>query len=267
MDDTRFDNLTRALTGERSRRGLVRVLAGAAFGGVLGSVRSDPVAAGSLLGGARCTSNDQCQTNKCVQNTGTCSCSETVGCKQPKNRCKKATCDVAKSRCVTSNKPAGSRCPDDGNPCTKDECDGKGACKHPKKKDGTACRGCGTCQDGICENGCESDTAKCCPDGKCGEKCCANGRACNVTCCGPDGNNYCCDVTRPVCICGGCWAEGSTQCPHPNHCCSPNQRCCGKDHCCGDGYECVVGCGPNRDTSTCCKGGQSPRCCPEGTPA
>jgi hypothetical protein len=129
--------------------------------------------------------------------------------------------------------------------------------------DGTACRGCGTCQGGLCENGCESATAKCCPDGKCGETCCANGRACNTTCCGKDGNNFCCAEDQPVCICGGCWQVGSVQCDDPKHCCGPlSPKCCGNDHCCAEGYECLVGCPGN----TCCKGGQSDRCCPDGVP-
>jgi len=103
----------------------------------------------------------------------------------------------------------------------------------------------------------------CCPDQRCGPRCCANGRACNVTCCGPNGNDFCCDASRPICICGGCWAAGSVQCPDPGHCCGPlSPKCCGNDHCCADGWECLVGCPGN----TCCLGGQSDRCCPDGTP-
>ena len=104
----------------------------------------------------------------------------------------------------------------------------------------------------------------CCPDKKCGRTCCANGRACNVVCSGPNGNDYCCDATRPAAICGGCWQAGSVQCDDPKHCCGPlSPKCCGNDHCCADGWECLVGCPGN----TCCKGGQSPTCCPNGTPA
>lgn len=101
----------------------------------------------------------------------------------------------------------------------------------------------------------------CCPDKRCGRTCCANGRACNVTCCGPNGNDFCCDASRPMCICGGCWQAGSVQCDDPKHCCGPlSPRCCGNDHCCADGWECLVDCPGN----TCCKGGQSPTCCPLG---
>jgi hypothetical protein len=107
--------------------------------------------------------------------------------------------------------------------------------------------------------------ARLCADGRCGRTCCANGRACNVTCSGPNGNDYCCDASRPVAICGGCWTPGSTACGG-SHCCGPNLKCCGGTHCCADGWQCVRGCGGNPNSNTCCKGGQSPTCCPDGVP-
>ncbi len=146
--------------------------------------------------------------------------------------------------------------------CKKFEGDKKKKCikKAKKHKDQPANESpqpivCGgvTCPDG----------QVCCPDQKCGARCCANGEACNVVCSGPNGNNYCCDASRPVAICGGCWTLGSTQCDDPKHCCSPESpKCCGNDHCCAPGWECLVGCPGN----TCCKGGQSATCCPNGTP-
>jgi hypothetical protein len=111
----------------------------------------------------------------------------------------------------------------------------------------------------------------CCPDGRCGPRCCQNGRACTVTCCGPTGGDFCCPADRPVCICGGCWQAGSTQCDTPGHCCAPGLVCCGRDHCCDPvrnlvGEQCLVGCGGDPTSATCCLGGQSPRCCPDGVP-
>ena len=104
----------------------------------------------------------------------------------------------------------------------------------------------------------------CCPDNRCGTTCCGNGRACNVACSGPNGNDYCCPADRPVAICGGCAPLGSVQCDDPKHCCGPlSPKCCGDDHCCAPGWECLVDCPGN----TCCKGGQSPTCCPNGRPA
>lgn len=123
-----------------------------------------------------------------------------------------------------------------------------------------------TCNGVTCPDG-----QVCCPDQKCGVTCCANGRACNVVCSGPNGNDYCCDASRPAAICGGCWQAGSTQCSTSRHCCGPNQRCCGAppyDHCCDVATEqCLIGCGGIPNSATCCVGGQSPRCCPEGTSA
>ena len=53
-------------------------------------------------------------------------------------------------RCVISNERKGSRCEHDSNLCTKDECDGKGQCKHPDKKDGVSCGTNLVCQNGEC---------------------------------------------------------------------------------------------------------------------
>jgi hypothetical protein len=265
MDDARFDTLAKTLSAGRTRRSLARLVAGLGLGAAVASADSEEAAAALLNGGFPCTSGSQCKTGKCLSN-GTCSCSRAnPTCRAPRNRCKKATCEFSTGRCITTNRARGATCQGDGNPCTRDICDGNGNCIHPKKPDGTAC-GSGTCQGGVCVCGattCASGQV-CCPDKRCGRRCCANGRACSTTCCGPDGNNYCCDASRPVCICGGCWQAGSVQCDDPKHCCGPlSPKCCGNDHCCADGWQCLVGCPGN----TCCKGGQSPTCCPNGTPA
>ena len=153
MDAVRFDGLARRLATRRSRRGVTRLCAGLALGALAAVPRSDPAAAADLLlGGAACTSNGECQSGKCLRDD-TCSCSKTVACQQPANSCKKASCDVKTRRCVITTKPKGSRCAHDGNLCTKDECNEKGKCKHPPKKDGTSCGAYGTCKDGICHSG------------------------------------------------------------------------------------------------------------------
>jgi hypothetical protein len=138
--------------------------------------------------------------------------------------------------------------------------------KKKRKKKQSPPPGSGLCGGVTCPEG-----RLCCPDEKCGPRCCANGRACEGPCCGPNGNDYCCPDDRPMCICGGCWQAGSTQCDTPGHCCAPGLVCCGKDHCCnptrnGIGEQCLVGCGGIADSATCCLGGQSPRCCPDGRP-
>jgi hypothetical protein len=41
--------------------------------------------------------------------------------------------------CVETHFKAGKACPDDGDGCTTDECDGKGVCTHATKADGSSC--------------------------------------------------------------------------------------------------------------------------------
>jgi hypothetical protein len=47
------------------------------------------------------------------------------------------------------DKQTGAMCPDDGNACTSDTCDGLGTCVHPSLPDGTACSN-GACQAAVC---------------------------------------------------------------------------------------------------------------------
>jgi hypothetical protein len=44
--------------------------------------------------------------------------------------------------CTVTNKGSGAVCPDDGNPCTTDRCDGSGTCAHA---DGLVCNAGGRC--------------------------------------------------------------------------------------------------------------------------
>jgi hypothetical protein len=151
MDADRFDALSRALSTAHTRRRLTRLLGGLGLGGVLTTFGSEEAAAALRNGGYPCTTGSQCKTGKCL-GSGKCSCSKDFPtCKQPAPiQCKKATCDFSTKRCVTSNKEAGAKCPDDGDPCTKNVCDGSGICIHPKEADGTLCPD-GTCQDGDCD--------------------------------------------------------------------------------------------------------------------
>src|SRR5262249_28159333 len=45
-------------------------------------------------------------------------------------------------------------CPDDGNACSSDACDGAGACLHPNKADGTSCGAGQVCGAGSCAAQC-----------------------------------------------------------------------------------------------------------------
>jgi hypothetical protein len=61
------------------------------------------------------------------------------------------TCDEAEGNCLD---PEGTPCRDDGNVCTDDRCDGRGACVHPENAapcdDEVFCNGPDTCAGGAC---------------------------------------------------------------------------------------------------------------------
>jgi hypothetical protein len=265
MDGTRFDALIRDLREAITARRVGRRLAlGTLLATGVGSLASGDGAAKKKHKGTKTPSCSRRQ-----QRCGTTCIPKKDCCLNPKrgtaikNGAGYKQCGLCANGVLLTTLACASLDPDG---CT--ECSDRFTCV-PVAND-TPCRGCGSCQDGLCEDGCESATATCCSDGHCGETCCDNGRACNVTCCGgQSGTAFCCDASRPVCICGGCWQEGSTDCGD-GHCCGPDLVCCGTDHCCdpnrGVGEQCVVGCGGNPASATCCLGGQSERCCPDGTP-
>jgi hypothetical protein len=151
MDGARFDALIRSLTVVQSRRGLARLLGSLGFVGLACHHDSEDVLAGGLAGGFACLKDRQCQTHLCLSN-GTCACSRDFPtCKQPGNACKRAKCNVATGKCKSKNKTAQTPCPDDGDPCTNDVCDGKGACKHRRKPEGSPCGEERTCHGpGVC---------------------------------------------------------------------------------------------------------------------
>jgi|SRR5215217_6095075 len=113
MDAHRFDTLTRTLSTPRSRRSLARLLIGVSLGSVLTALGATDAAAGSRLGGAPCTRDKQCLSNKCFKRSQTCSCDKIHGyslitiCKQPPERCHRATCDLKTHHCRISNKTGG----------------------------------------------------------------------------------------------------------------------------------------------------------------
>lgn len=266
MDAVRFDTLAKSLSRTRTRRGLLGSAAA-----LLAALGLQEARAGSRLGGAPCTSNAQCQTNKCLS-SGKCSCAKSVGCKPPLNPCKQADCDLTTHHCVTTNTAAGTNCPDDGNLCTKDKCDGNGACKHPPNtaKNGATCAPGKTCQNGAClaSSGCPSGTMDC--NGTC-QECCAHadcpGAGClggtcakcqnSDQCGGPICDGHACPCTKD----GACLYCG----PNERNCqgeCFPSQSCC-PDDCsptsgkvCGDGaFGSACYCLPGEfDCNGTCKG-------------
>jgi len=223
LDSDRFDGLVRRFSQTGSRRQTLRGLAGVAAGVLALGVRG--TAAGSRLGGAVCDKPTQCASGKCLT-SGKCSCSASMGCTKPANRCKHTTCDVATKRCVTSNTSQGTACPDDGNPCTKNICDGSGHCTHPNKTNGITCSTCQTgpcaCQDGTCQTNPEIciESLQPCTLGT-GPACC-EGRTCRAFPPGCWGPTYCCRASGETCTngcdccsatCAGPFVNGLGTCP------------------------------------------------------
>jgi cysteine-rich repeat protein len=112
----------------------------------------------------------------------------------------------------------GSPCPDDGNVCTNDWCDGAGMCLHQDKPDGTSCvdgdlcNGDEACQAGVCAAGTPLD----CDDGnQCTADSCDHVIGClhdpvplnGVPC---DDQQFC--TTAEICVAGVCGGGSPTDC-------------------------------------------------------
>ena len=78
------------------------------------------------------------------------------------------TCTGTSAACPAETgqvKPAGTPCPDDGNPCTLDQCDGiQETCQHPAGNPGTVCRAAA----GVCDmaESCTGTSSTCPADAK-----------------------------------------------------------------------------------------------------
>lgn len=203
-----------------------------------------------------CT-DDLCDaTAACTHVPNTASCDDTLFCNghetcsggvcspSPGDPCAggsvcRTQCNEDADNCFSN---AGVTCPDDGNGCTDDVCNGAGFCSHPNN---TA-----PCDDGLFCNGHEA-----CSGGSCspppGDPC-TGGSVCQTQCnettdscfssagspCPDDGNG----CTNDVC-------NGSGSCSHPNNTasCDDGLFCNGTDHCAGGvcsshaGNPCVFG--------------------------
>ncbi len=248
MDEARFDALTKTLGVVHTRRGLARLLGGLSLGGALSALGTSGALAAKRKGGAPCNRNAQCKTGKCVGPAGNkqCSCSKQFkACVQPAVPCKQAACHFATKLCVTTDKAVGTACPDDGNKCTDDVCDGSGVCTHPDKSNGVSCGDGKTCQNGECTGGLT------CPSPCAGDKIC-------------DGSTgFCtCPASRPV-PCRDNTIRCTTDPNTDEERCGPNCVDCAVSAapgsiCCGG--VCVTGCGPN--TNSGCDGPCGPSCTP-----
>ncbi len=78
--------------------------------------------------GLFCNGLDTCRNGACGVHAGD-PCAAGTECAR--------TCDEAADSCFA---PPGTACTDDATPCTRDQCDGSGACTHPAGNAGTLCR-------------------------------------------------------------------------------------------------------------------------------
>jgi hypothetical protein len=145
-------------------------------------------------------------------------------------------------------------CPDDGNPCTEDVCDGSGACTHPALADGATCGADQICRNGACgacgalEATC-TDAAQCCPDLECGPI-------------GDLGRDQCCRPLGGSCSTPGQFAECCTVVFEGGGArlvtCAPDNTCGGTGARCTSAATCASGvcCGFGPLSSACCAAGQ-----------
>lgn len=131
--------------------------------------------------------------------------------------------------CLANHEPPGTPCPDDGNDCTDDHCDGGGACAHPTAPNGTSC---GSGADTPCDN----------PDSCFNGNCQPNYEPPGVLC--PDDGNIC---TDDLC-------NGAGSCVHQNVLigtpCSNGLYCDGEETC-DDQGSCQPGTPPCRPSEVC----------------
>jgi hypothetical protein len=134
--------------------------------------------------------------------------------------------------CLTNHAPIGASCPDDGNICTDDVCDGEGTCQHVANSapcdDGDACTTNDTCLAGDCVGTGKAGCAAC-RDAQDGAPC-DDGDACTA----PD-----------TCRGGACvgMALSGTACDDGNACTEQDEcasgTCRGRPVTCDDGDPCT----------------------------
>ncbi len=187
--------------------------------------------------GRFCNGADVCQGGTCVHAGDPCSNGA------PCDR----TCNEAAKNCAT---PSGESCPDDGNICTDDVCDGAGSCTHPTNTatcdDGKFCNGADTCKDGVCQHAGDP---------------CAGGAPCKQTCVEATGD--CRDPAGTACpddgnVCTDDTCNGQGACTHQNNTgpCDDGLFCDGADTC-KDGVCLHAG-------DPCLNGSECDRSCNEG---
>ena len=193
MDGRRFDALARVAVSVRSRRGVLRVLAGA----ILAGIRADAAAGRCVHLGRRCGPGDRCCRG---------------------NRCRRGRC-----RCARGTGPRGGGgdsccartfiCCEDRfccNPQTPTCCPRNRAADPPEAEDHCCPDGAVCCSERGGRGCCGADAPFCCPANEFPTgACCPVG---SPICCGPNAafpQGFCCPVGFG-CGAGGCARSGTT---------------------------------------------------------
>jgi cysteine-rich repeat protein len=141
--------------------------------------------------------------------------------------------DCCSSTCTFE--PAGSACPDDGNPCTDNKCNGLGVCLRINITgpcdDGSFCTVGDSCQAGVCQ-GAPRDCSAAgdqCSDGVCDEvaaECVGQTKPDGTGC---DDSDLC--TQSDVCLAGNCTGQNAVVCTPIDQChdagvCDPGTGVC-----------------------------------------
>jgi hypothetical protein len=237
MDGQRFDQLTKALGPQTSRRAAIRALMGAVGAGVLATIGSRTVEAACTTYGRICAAGGECCSGNCVG--GTCACAA------GKTRCGTQCVDLRydEAHCGACNVPCAAglscregvcscstyraACTTGDTSCSKNCVDGTCGCGNGKTRcgpryvdtgsDKAHCGACDTpcpegltCKQGVCS--CSWLSGACTIDANCCSKTCANGR-----CVCPAGQTscygYCSDTSADITNCGRCDGGVCRNCP------------------------------------------------------
>jgi len=290
MDGQRFDDLTKVLGAQRTRRGLIGALAGAAIGALGLSKAVDAHDCRSV--GNICAANHDCCSGACVsvgRSRKICQCTSAAGCPGA-DQCHVAVCalgacglQITHGGCSNGNLcTINATCQNDGScagipvTCTvPNECFSPGACQ-PASGQCSAPVYHGDqvgCSTGVChQNGCCTSEPKTttCANGACGDR--VNNCGQTVPCllqaggtCTLDG-----DCCSGVCVAGVCQAGPVTV----GGTCDGNSDCA-SGHCCGSVCRDVTAdpdncgmcgkiCSSNNMTTRTCDGGVCDGTCAGG---
>ncbi len=141
MDQERFDEVARGLASGISRRGMVRYLTGAAFGGVL-------VAVGESAAGARKKRGRGKHKERPRGRTRSAAAGKVAVCHYDADAETWVLITVSKSGWDNGHSSHGQDYLLDGNCCTDGDCAGDGSCCDGVCTDSPTCNQCTTCGDG-----------------------------------------------------------------------------------------------------------------------